>query len=219
LLSKDEARRIAVNMAKSLTFIADRKGHVFDASQADPRAKVTCNVWSKPSTTVLRHTSPANAFLGHNAWWSIRIRSDRISQLKWIAAYQVDPIRAITHVAPVLRVEPSTEPGKEGYMRVVFAEPAKEIKPIPYGRGIKAGAMRGPRYTSFKRLSEARSLADLLRLDEEIVWELISRPEGATVAEIRRATGYTGAISSGPKRAAERHGYQLLIEGKGEHRD
>ena len=158
------------------------------------------------------------AFLGHNAWWSIRIRSDRISQLKWIAAYQVDPIRAITHVAPVLRVEHSTEPGKEGYMRVVFAEPAKEIKPIPYGKGIKPGAMRGPRYTSFKLLSEAQSLADLLRLDEEIVWKLISRPEGATVAEIRRATGYTGAISSGPKRAAERHGYQLLIEGKGEHR-
>lgn len=159
-------------------------------------------------------------FLGENRWKSVRIHDQKIPNLKWIAAYQVDPVRAITHVAPVLRIEPSDEPGKEDYKQIVFAGPAREIEPIPYGRKLKPGAMRGMRYTSFDRLSRAKSVADLMRLDPVIVWDLISRPGGATVADIREATGYTGVnvIESGPRRVAEAHGYRLLVEGQGEDR-
>jgi hypothetical protein len=40
-------------------------------------------------------------FLGENAWWAIRISGGMIPKIKYIAAYQSQPISAITHLAPV----------------------------------------------------------------------------------------------------------------------
>jgi hypothetical protein len=81
-----------------------------------------------------------------------------LQKIKWIAAYQSQPISAVTHVAPVARIEPYGESGK---YRVVFSEPAKEIKPIPYGNA-PSGAMQGPRYTTFQKLMAAKSVNDLV---------------------------------------------------------
>jgi hypothetical protein len=53
----------------------------------------------------------------------------------------VPPVSAITHYAPVDRIEPYGESGK---YKVVFSEPAKEIAPIPFG-DAPSGAMQGPR--------------------------------------------------------------------------
>jgi hypothetical protein len=71
----------------------------------------------------------------------------------------VPPVSAITHYAPVDRIEPYGESGK---YKVVFSEPAKEIAPIPFG-DAPSGAMQGARYTSFERLKSAKSLSDLIR--------------------------------------------------------
>jgi len=96
-------------------------------------------------------------FLGKDCWYAIRISGGMLPRIKYIAAYRTAPISAITHWAPVDRIEPYGDSGK---YRLVFAEPAKEIAPIPYGAGF-TGTMQGPHYTSFERLLAATSLADL----------------------------------------------------------
>ena len=81
-----------------------------------------------------------------------------LDKIKYIAGYQTHPISAITHYAPVARIEPYGESGK---YKVIFAEKATPIGPIPYDNA-PSGAMQGPRYTTFARLLEARKLTDLL---------------------------------------------------------
>jgi hypothetical protein len=97
-------------------------------------------------------------FIGENAWHAIRISGGMIPKIKYIAAYQTQPISAITHLAPVARIEPYGDAGK---YRVVFSEPAKEIGPIPLGK-TPSGAMQGPRYTMLTKLKMAKTVADLL---------------------------------------------------------
>jgi len=97
-------------------------------------------------------------FLGENCWYAIRIAGGKLNKIKYIAAYQTQPISAVTHYAPVDRIEPYGESGK---YRVIFSEPAKEIGPIPYG-DLPLGAMQGPRYTNFQKLQSARQVSDLL---------------------------------------------------------
>jgi hypothetical protein len=96
-------------------------------------------------------------FLGENAWYAIRIGGGMLSRIKYIAAYQSDPVRAITHYAPVKQIEPY---GDEGKYRVVFTEPAKPIGPIPFADAT-TGSMQGPRYTSYKKLISAKKVSDL----------------------------------------------------------
>jgi hypothetical protein len=45
-------------------------------------------------------------FLGENRWYEIRLHGTMRPQIKYIAAYQVAPISAITHIAPVQSIEP-----------------------------------------------------------------------------------------------------------------
>ena len=73
-------------------------------------------------------------FLGENQWYPIRIKKNRIPQIKWIAAYQVSPVSAITHVAKVKEITPYESTNK--YV-VTFDGFAKEIKPIPLEKSKK----------------------------------------------------------------------------------
>jgi hypothetical protein len=82
-----------------------------------------------------------------------------LDKIKYIAAYQSRPVSAITHYAPVDRIEPYGDSGK---YRAVFSEPAKRIKPIPFG-DAPSGAMQGPRYTSFEQLKSAKTVSDIFR--------------------------------------------------------
>lgn len=97
-------------------------------------------------------------FLGEDCWYAIRIAGGKLTKIKYIAAYQTQPISAVTHYAPVDRIEPYGEGGK---YRVIFSEPAKAIEPIPYG-DAPTGAMQGLRYTSFQKLQTAKQLSDLI---------------------------------------------------------
>jgi hypothetical protein len=97
-------------------------------------------------------------FLGENAWRAIRISGGMLPKIKYIAAYQTQPVSAITHIAPVARIEPY---GDNGKYQLLFSEPAKEIGPIPFGNAA-SGAMQGPRYTSRAKLLAAKSVSDLL---------------------------------------------------------
>lgn len=97
-------------------------------------------------------------FLGENRWWAIRIHAAMRPQIKYIAVYQVDPISAITHVAPIKSIEPWEDTGK---FVVNFAEPAREIGPIPLVKGGRVKALRNLRYTTRERLSGAKTLDDI----------------------------------------------------------
>ena len=97
-------------------------------------------------------------FLGEDCWYAIRISGGMLDKIKYIAAYQTQPVSAITHYAPVSHIEPYGEGGK---YKVVFSESAKPIGPIPYGDG-PPGAIQGPRYTSFSLLQKARKLTDII---------------------------------------------------------
>jgi hypothetical protein len=99
-----------------------------------------------------------DVFLGQNCWHAIRIGGGMRDRIKYIAGYQTKPISAVTHLANVDHIESYGDTGK---YKVVFAEPAKEFGPVPYGNAPR-GAMQGPRYTRLELLQKASSLADIL---------------------------------------------------------
>ena len=96
-------------------------------------------------------------FLGENCWYAIRIAGGMLSKIKYIAAYRTQPQSRVTHYAPVASIEPY---GEESKYKVVFAEPAKIITPIPLLDAPK-GSMQAPRYTTFDKLINAKKLMDL----------------------------------------------------------
>lgn len=97
-------------------------------------------------------------FLGEDCWYAIRIAGGMLDKIKYIAGYQSQPTSAITHYAPVSRIEPYGESGK---YKVIFSEKAKPIGPISFA-DAPMGAMQGPRYTSFAKLQKATKLTELL---------------------------------------------------------
>jgi hypothetical protein len=99
-----------------------------------------------------------SCFLGENRWYAIRISGGKLQQIRYIAAYRVKPISAITHYASVASIEPY---GEDGKYQLIFTSPAAEITPIPFG-GAPMGAMQGPRYTTLGKLRSARTLVDLI---------------------------------------------------------
>lgn len=97
-------------------------------------------------------------FLGEDCWYAIRISGGMMDKIKYIAAYQSYPVSAITHYAPVDRIEPYGESGK---YKVVFSLKARPIAPIPFGDAPQ-GTMQGPRYTTFSKLMSAKKVTDLV---------------------------------------------------------
>lgn len=97
-------------------------------------------------------------FLGESRWHAIRIHSSMIPKIRYIAAYQVAPVSAITYVAEVAAIEPWKDTQK---YCVIFKEPAHKIGPIPLVSNGKVTAPQSLRYTSFSRLQKAGSLDDV----------------------------------------------------------
>lgn len=99
-----------------------------------------------------------SVFLGENRWHAIRIHTSMREQIRWIAAYQVAPISAITHTAPVRSVEPWEDSGR---FVVNFEAPAREIEHIPIVGDGRVTGLQGPRYTTKARLDAAKDVTDL----------------------------------------------------------
>jgi hypothetical protein len=98
-----------------------------------------------------------SVFLAQNRWHAIRIAGGKIPEIRYIAAYQSKPVSAITHYAPVASIEPYGENGK---YQLIFASPAIEIGPIPFGNA-PTGYMQGTRYTTLQKLMTAKTVTDL----------------------------------------------------------
>ncbi len=97
-------------------------------------------------------------FLGEHSWDAIRIGGGMLEKIKYIAAYQTAPVKAVTHYARVDRIEPY---GDDGKYRLIFTEPAKPLpQPIPWA-DAPLGLMQGPRYTSLTVLLSAKKVTDL----------------------------------------------------------
>jgi hypothetical protein len=133
---------------------------------AEPMAKSVTNAApqktapGEPDTIVVPAQKDGfeRVFIGENAWWAIRISGGMLPKIKYIAAYQSQPVSAITHVAPVARIEPHGDSGK---YKLIFSEPAKPIGPIPYA-DAPSGFMQGPRYTTYSKLQNAKKVTDLV---------------------------------------------------------
>lgn len=97
-------------------------------------------------------------FLGEDRWYAVRIHGSMRPQIKYIAGYQVAPVRAITHLAPVKSIEPWKDSGK---VVVNFTEPAKEISPVRILQNGQIKSFQNLRYTTKERLETAKSLDDL----------------------------------------------------------
>jgi hypothetical protein len=128
-----------------------------------PRAVAIPAVEPKPSETdtvivPAQREGFERQFLGNGQWFAIRIAGGKLDSLKYIAAYQTAPESAVTHYAPIARIESY---GNGPKYKLVFAGPAVELpKRIPFADAAP-GSMQGPRYTSYKRLLTATKVQDL----------------------------------------------------------
>jgi hypothetical protein len=94
-------------------------------------------------------------FLGENRWHAVRIHASMKPQIKYIAAYQVKPISAITHIAPVHSIETWPDTDK---VVLNFSTSAKEIGPIKLVKDGKVRALQSLRYTNHLKLESAKTL-------------------------------------------------------------
>ena len=95
-------------------------------------------------------------FIGENCWYAVRISAPMINRIKYIAAYQVAPVSAITYYAVVDRIEKYKDTGK--YI-LYFKDKAKKIEKIPLGENKMA--VRSCRYTNLQRMLSADTVSNL----------------------------------------------------------
>ena len=95
-------------------------------------------------------------FIGENCWYAIRISAPMISRIKYIAAYQVYPVSAITYYALVDRIEKYKDTGK--YI-LYFKDKPKKIEKIPLGDNKMA--VRSCRYTNFQKMLQIDTVSNL----------------------------------------------------------
>ncbi|MDD3609876.1 MAG: hypothetical protein PHI49_09010, partial [Halothiobacillaceae bacterium] len=96
-------------------------------------------------------------FLNENCWFAVRINAKHISKLKFIAAYQVAPVAAITHIAEIEAILPYNDTGK--YM-IKFKGPATAIVPIPRPENSEVN-MQSSRYALREKLLAAKNLDEV----------------------------------------------------------
>ncbi len=96
-------------------------------------------------------------FIGENCWFAIRISARHIPKLKYIAAYRVAPIGAITHVAKIDTIVPYNNTDK--YM-LKFKGPATVIGPIPRTENSQV-ILQSSRYALHEKVLHAKTLDEV----------------------------------------------------------
>jgi predicted Mrr-cat superfamily restriction endonuclease len=99
-----------------------------------------------------------NAFLGQKAWWAVRLNYTTISNIKYIAIYQVAPISQITYYGEVEKIELFENTGK--YKLYLKDNPIKLNKPVGLGKNFYLKP-QSPRYTKLERILKAQTLDDI----------------------------------------------------------
>lgn len=96
-------------------------------------------------------------FIAENRWFAIRIGERYLTQLKYIVAYRVAPMGAITHIAEIDTIKPYGDTGK---YELTFKAAAEKIIPIPRTEDSKV-SMQSPRYALMKTLRQAKNLDEV----------------------------------------------------------
>lgn len=141
----------------------DHKIHKFSPLNADVKES-TAGSKTKPdelNTIVVPAQKDGfqEEFIDNQCWYAIRISASMIDKLKYIAAYQVAPISAITHYAEIASIEKYKDTNK--YI-VKFKGPAKTIKAITLNKDKKKGvAPQSPRYTQLETLLKANVISEV----------------------------------------------------------
>ncbi len=119
------------------------------------------STWIKDIDDIDTMVAPAKeegfkrVFLGQKEWYAVRIASSVIPRLKYLAMYEVAPIKAIRWVGKIESIQPFEDTGKYK----IFLSEINEIEPIKLGN--PKYAPYGPRYTTYELLQKAKDLGDL----------------------------------------------------------
>lgn len=137
--------------------------HKFEEFQSDVRPNFSANKSLGPEqfdTIVVPAQEDGfnDVFIGENCWYSIRISGAMVDRIKYVAAYQVAPISAITYVAEVSYIEKYKNTNK--YIIYFKSEPSK-IGPVKLEKNRAGLAPQSPRYTSYNKLKLAKTLSDV----------------------------------------------------------
>ena len=97
------------------------------------------------------------SFINNKCWYAVRINSKHKDKIKYIAAYRVKPISAITHIAEVAEILPYQNTGK--YL-LRFKEDAIPIKNVPRGSNSTI-SMQSIRYGLKEKILAATFLDDV----------------------------------------------------------
>jgi hypothetical protein len=133
----------------------------FNAELREIQDDITSIIKAEDIDTIIvpaREEGFEEEFIQNNQWYAIRISSSMVSRIKFIAAYQVAPVSAITCYAEVASIEKWNETNK--YI-IRFKQPAKKITPILLDKDKKGVAPQAPRYTSLVKLQKAKVLSDI----------------------------------------------------------
>ncbi len=139
-------------------FLADINADLIDTQSNEKQEEPITQDEIDTVVVPAREDTLQNTFINGKHWYAIRIHGTMLPQIKFIAAYQVAPRSAITYVAPVRSIEPWDDTKK---FVVNFAEPAREIDPIPLKKNGIVKAPQNLRYTNYERLMHAQTLDDI----------------------------------------------------------
>jgi hypothetical protein len=95
-------------------------------------------------------------FIGKNCWHAVRLNENKIEALKYIAAYQVAPISAITYVARIKSIEKYKNTGK--YI-IYFDGPARKLRKPIKGKNFYIQSLI---YGNREALRKAKSIEDVM---------------------------------------------------------
>ncbi len=87
----------------------------------------------------------------------MQVGAQQIPKLKYIAAYQVAPVGAVTHIAEIASITPYENSGK---FLLTFKGPARKIEPIHRPEYSNVN-MQSPRYAQRDKLVKAKSLDEI----------------------------------------------------------
>lgn len=119
------------------------------------------SAWVKDVDDIDTMVAPAReegfkrVFLGQKEWYAVKIASSVIPKLKYLAMYEVSPVKAIRWVGKIESIQPYEDTGK---YKIILSEISK-IDPIKLGN--PKYAPYGPRYTTYELLQKAKDLGDL----------------------------------------------------------
>ena len=119
------------------------------------------SAWVKDVDDIDTMVAPAReegfkrVFLGQKEWYAVKIASSVIPKLKYLAMYEVSPVKAIRWVGKIESIQPYEDTGK---YKIILSEISK-IDPIKLGNPNYAPF--GPRYTTYELLQKAKDLGDL----------------------------------------------------------